>query len=655
MLPLGEGEWHVRPQVLSCVGFASGLVGGAGKLGAGMRISAQLSSAQLSLAQLSHRPIGLPTLLDLLSRFWTTPLLLRGPVAPAILHTAPHALTRGGGADLAPCPPNPLLPLPACQGGPTVHPHGGGGRPSGVLGCGPGPAAGCPNQAMFFGALPTWAESMLQQLPLGAWAGRPGTGGRGLCERMTCTFGSCKDRAPSLPVSQQLTAPRPVPCVQTRSFRPAWRPGARCSTRWGRAGQQKAARGCTAGRRPCSECRDVQLHQPLRQDALWAATCPPPVRLTPHPTSTAVFTTCIPLNTHTHTPQAIVNLYRPGEGISAHLDLARFEDGVVGVSLGGPAVMHFRRQGQGRDGDGGGGGAWLQQGGPSGYGSGRYGSSYSELQAQWAEQRALDAQWAAQQQQQKEQQKESQQKEQQEPCGGPCQADSTAESALDGGCDLHALAAGPGTCPGVGVAPGPGLGPSAAPSAPGQPPPQPLPSACGPLRSSGVWVAGADHVAVLLQGGDVYGMHGEARYGWTHGIERVEREVLGASAGGGGGPERGCEGGVAGTRATQDGVARGEGRQLVCGLRDKRTSGTVGPGAGTEGVGGTERSRACSTLGFGANGREGGGSPGGGASCGCAGLEVVRGVRISVTLRRLRPGIVLEVEGKGEGEHAAGG
>ena len=40
--------------------------------------------------------------------------------------------------------------------------------------------------------------------------------------------------------------------------------------------------------------------------------------------------------------QAIVNLYRPGEGIKPHVDLLRrFGDGIVGVSLGSGAVMQF--------------------------------------------------------------------------------------------------------------------------------------------------------------------------------------------------------------------------------------------------------------------------------------------------------------------------
>ncbi|KAG1672625.1 hypothetical protein FOA52_002105 [Chlamydomonas sp. UWO 241] len=37
--------------------------------------------------------------------------------------------------------------------------------------------------------------------------------------------------------------------------------------------------------------------------------------------------------------QTIINLYRPGEGITPHVDLERFCDGIVSVSVGDPAVM----------------------------------------------------------------------------------------------------------------------------------------------------------------------------------------------------------------------------------------------------------------------------------------------------------------------------
>ena len=39
--------------------------------------------------------------------------------------------------------------------------------------------------------------------------------------------------------------------------------------------------------------------------------------------------------------QAICNHYRPGEGISAHVDLAAFADGIAGISLQAAAVMDF--------------------------------------------------------------------------------------------------------------------------------------------------------------------------------------------------------------------------------------------------------------------------------------------------------------------------
>ena len=42
--------------------------------------------------------------------------------------------------------------------------------------------------------------------------------------------------------------------------------------------------------------------------------------------------------------QAIINLYHPGEGITPHVDLLnRFDDGIVGVSLGGGTSMQFAR------------------------------------------------------------------------------------------------------------------------------------------------------------------------------------------------------------------------------------------------------------------------------------------------------------------------
>lgn len=44
--------------------------------------------------------------------------------------------------------------------------------------------------------------------------------------------------------------------------------------------------------------------------------------------------------------QAILNLYRPGEGITPHVDLLkRFDDGIIGVSLCGSCVMTFEEAG----------------------------------------------------------------------------------------------------------------------------------------------------------------------------------------------------------------------------------------------------------------------------------------------------------------------
>lgn len=44
--------------------------------------------------------------------------------------------------------------------------------------------------------------------------------------------------------------------------------------------------------------------------------------------------------------QAILNLYPPGTGISPHIDLPhRYEEGIVGISLGGSTVMEFERDG----------------------------------------------------------------------------------------------------------------------------------------------------------------------------------------------------------------------------------------------------------------------------------------------------------------------
>ncbi|KAG0479042.1 hypothetical protein HPP92_013761 [Vanilla planifolia] len=45
--------------------------------------------------------------------------------------------------------------------------------------------------------------------------------------------------------------------------------------------------------------------------------------------------------------QLIVNVYQPGEGICAHIDLMRFEDGIAIVSMESECVMHFSRADKG--------------------------------------------------------------------------------------------------------------------------------------------------------------------------------------------------------------------------------------------------------------------------------------------------------------------
>lgn len=39
--------------------------------------------------------------------------------------------------------------------------------------------------------------------------------------------------------------------------------------------------------------------------------------------------------------QVIVNLYLPGQGITSHVDLLKFQDGICSLSLGGPVIMNF--------------------------------------------------------------------------------------------------------------------------------------------------------------------------------------------------------------------------------------------------------------------------------------------------------------------------
>ena len=41
--------------------------------------------------------------------------------------------------------------------------------------------------------------------------------------------------------------------------------------------------------------------------------------------------------------QMIVNSYQPGEGITSHVDLLKFDDGIAIISLGAPATMTFTK------------------------------------------------------------------------------------------------------------------------------------------------------------------------------------------------------------------------------------------------------------------------------------------------------------------------
>eukprot|EP00198_Chlamydomonas_reinhardtii_P010033 XP_001699370.1 predicted protein [Chlamydomonas reinhardtii] len=187
--------------------------------------------------------------------------------------------------------------------------------------------------------------------------------------------------------------------------------------------------------------------------------------------------------------QAIVNLYRPGEGIMDHVDLARFQDGVVGVSVGGPIVMDFRRLPGRREGAAGG----------------------------QAEGEVADAEVGYNR----------------EAVGRLLQGEGDGEGEGGGACpddegDMPGVL--PESCPGDGVwwledeeaTVAAAAEVAARAGAVG-------PAAGGPYSSG----PASDvrkrrrrrHLRVLLQGGDLIGMSGAARYGWTHGIAQgVARE-----------------------------------------------------------------------------------------------------------------------------------
>ncbi|KAG2485499.1 hypothetical protein HYH03_015772 [Edaphochlamys debaryana] len=259
--------------------------------------------------------------------------------------------------------------------------------------------------------------------------------------------------------------------------------------------------------------------------------------------------------------QAIVNLYRPGEGICDHVDLARFQDGIVVVSVGGPCVMSFSRVGAGA-------GA-AQAGGQGGC----------------SEEGRKEAEGASR--------------------------EGEEEACVDAGC-------------------------------------------CWLDRRRGV-------LRVLLQGGDVLGLAGEARYGWAHGIAAVERERLGeapparqgAGAGdygayGGFGAEHvgaapltgGATGGQEAWSRTGRGAKEGAAAEGGCVLGGKRKAEEAGSAEAEGDAGGGAKRAAAEGLGRACVGAVRSGEPGTEADH-SGGLLVRRGVRLSVTLRRLCPDIVL--------------
>ncbi|EFJ49884.1 hypothetical protein VOLCADRAFT_89333 [Volvox carteri f. nagariensis] len=201
--------------------------------------------------------------------------------------------------------------------------------------------------------------------------------------------------------------------------------------------------------------------------------------------------------------QTIVNLYRPGEGITSHVDLARFQDGIVSVSVGGPAVMHFTRcsndpwvtanRGEncaGSSGGAGGGGSCsdccgrsaeggdLRERVDAADGGGGEGDGDGGSKAEAAA--VVEAQPPQPEKQRKRQE-----------CN---------ESGGGGGIDGDGNGGGAGSTT----------------------------NRCASQRQdAGVWWCGPDHLCVLLQGGDLVGMAGEARFGWEHGIRAVVSELWG--------------------------------------------------------------------------------------------------------------------------------
>jgi alkylated DNA repair dioxygenase AlkB len=66
--------------------------------------------------------------------------------------------------------------------------------------------------------------------------------------------------------------------------------------------------------------------------------------LAPHLDKDTMSTLFHPFSANASSRQIILNLYRPGEGITPHIDLpGRYADGIMGVCLGSGCVMDFER------------------------------------------------------------------------------------------------------------------------------------------------------------------------------------------------------------------------------------------------------------------------------------------------------------------------
>ncbi|KAG2422279.1 hypothetical protein HXX76_016156 [Chlamydomonas incerta] len=195
--------------------------------------------------------------------------------------------------------------------------------------------------------------------------------------------------------------------------------------------------------------------------------------------------------------QAIVNLYRPGEGIVDHVDLARFQDGIVGVSCGGPVVMDFRRLPGRRArpaGGAAGGGGGDGEGGAAAEAEAVAEAGYSRE----AVERLLQSEGGDDDDARAEGEDDvSGMLPESRPGDGVWWFEDEEAAAA---AEATRVAAGTGTLEqAAAVTAGPG------------------PHSNGPPDGARKRRR-RRHLRVLLQGGDLIGLSGEARLGWTHGI-----------------------------------------------------------------------------------------------------------------------------------------